>query len=280
MADGRLLNSNTKLRSANRHRPTAILIIPGHFILLTMPEHDIAKHTKAVYKAWNSPYMGWKHKLREVLIEIAIIVFAITLSLFLERWREHQREKEIEKQFLTGLKKDLLNDIQQAKQDSARYQSLITHWKYFINTGTGKIKVNTDSMNDYKESLYNSTSFVANSSRFEALKSSAQFGVIEHEELKNSILDLYQQQIESLHGTTQLIEKLKQDRLDYYLQDNLVVANNNTDNLAELLKVPRVQNYLVAGLDLARQIIEEYHSVMQQSREIIQRINDQYELQD
>ena len=53
-----------------------------------MPEHEIAKHTKAIYSEWRNPAHGWKHKLSEILIEILIIVFAITLSLVVERWRE------------------------------------------------------------------------------------------------------------------------------------------------------------------------------------------------
>jgi hypothetical protein len=61
-------------------------------------EHDIAKHTKEIYKAWSTPGISWKHKFFDILIEIAIIVFTIALSLFVERWREHLHDKKIEEQ--------------------------------------------------------------------------------------------------------------------------------------------------------------------------------------
>src|SRR5438309_8979354 len=103
-----------------------------------MPEHEIAKHTKKIYKTLKDRNHSLKHRIGEVLIEIGIIVFAITLSLFLERWRERQHEREIEKQFLLGLKTDLTNDIKQQEGDSTSYTKLLTAWRYFRNAGIQK----------------------------------------------------------------------------------------------------------------------------------------------
>ncbi|MEP7144729.1 MAG: hypothetical protein ABI707_17735 [Ferruginibacter sp.] len=46
-----------------------------------MPEHEIAKHTKAIYNLVQTPHKNVKEKVFEVGKEIAILVFAITLSL-------------------------------------------------------------------------------------------------------------------------------------------------------------------------------------------------------
>ena len=84
----------------------------------------IKKHTKAVYKVWKNPGMNWKHKLREMLLEILIIVFAITLSLFFERWRQNAEDHNLEKKFLQGLKVDLTKDVQELKLSSSKWVSL------------------------------------------------------------------------------------------------------------------------------------------------------------
>jgi len=60
-----------------------------------MPEHDITKHTKAIVNTIREPGKSWKHKLGDILIDIAIIVFGITLSLMLERWRENAHDRTI-----------------------------------------------------------------------------------------------------------------------------------------------------------------------------------------
>ena len=49
-----------------------------------MPEHDIVKHTKAIYDTVKAPGKTWKHKIADILVEIFIIVFAITYHCYLK----------------------------------------------------------------------------------------------------------------------------------------------------------------------------------------------------
>src|SRR3954466_848207 len=115
-----------------------------------MSEHEISKHTKAIYKEWKNPHHSWKSKVGEILTEILIIVFAITLSLLVERWREHAHEQTIEKEFLLGLKKDLRTDIEQEQEDSASYVALKKGWTYFQAVGTGSSVYNEDTIKAYQ----------------------------------------------------------------------------------------------------------------------------------
>src|SRR3954470_4529768 len=115
-----------------------------------MSEHEISKHTKAIYKEWKNPHHSWKYKLSEILTEIFIIVFAITLSLIVERWREHVHEQTIEKQFLIGLKKDLQADLVQEAEDSAAYAALKRGWTYFQRIGTGSEVYKEDTLKAYE----------------------------------------------------------------------------------------------------------------------------------
>ena len=242
-----------------------------------MPEHEIVKHTKAIYNAWNEPHRSWKHKLGEVLIEIGIIVFAITLSLFLERWRERQHEKEIEKQFLVGLKSDLIKDINQESGDSSAYAEILLGWSYLRKSGIEKRVLPTDSLNLYLQILMNTTGFIPNSSRFEALKSSGELGVIENAVLQNKILDLYQYKIRTLIVATDDFIAMQQNHLVPFLAEKLIVQSNGKQNLNKLLQIPQMQNFLIYG-QLSALIISRYHNVMEQNRDIIQLINRQYDL--
>ncbi len=244
-----------------------------------MPEHEIAKHTKAIYTQWTNPAHGWKHKLGEILIEILIIVFAITLSLLVERWRENAHERTVEKQFLVGLKNDLQKDLQQQEGDSLTFVSLKKGWSYYYNAGRGRQPIQQDSLAYYQWSLLNNTSFSPNNSRFEALKSSGEFGVIEDDSLQNIILDLYQNQIPSLTLSTTMFSNIKNSQIVPYLFTNLRYNNDSTNNLSNIVKQPVFQNYMSYRFN-SDEVLQRYHQVMQQSRTIIHMINEQYDLKE
>ncbi len=242
-----------------------------------MSEHDIAKHTKEIYRAWTAPNRKWKHKLLDVLVEIFIIVFAITLSLLVERWREQLRDKKIEKQFLLGLKKDLQNDLVQLTGDSTTYVRVANGYEYFRSVVDNKQPLSQDSTRKYADVMTSSADFIPNDSRFEALKSSAELGVIEDDSLLNIILDLYQNRIRALQMGTSIFTRFQLEQMTPFLQEN---ARINSDgvilNTEELLKTPKLQNYLLFKNSIPG-ILNRYHAVMGQSREIIDMINRQYQ---
>jgi hypothetical protein len=73
-------------------------------------EELIKKHAKTAYKVFKTPDMGWKHKLKEISLEIVIIVFAVTISIWFHNWSERLKNSKEEKEFFASLKKDLLED--------------------------------------------------------------------------------------------------------------------------------------------------------------------------
>ena len=178
-----------------------------------MPEHDVVKHTKEIIKTLKEPRLSWKHRLVDIMVEIAIIVFAITLSLLLERWRENSHERNLEKKFLTGLRIDLQNDIEQLRSDSSAYNTVQNGWRYLRNAGINNIVLAQDSLRLYASTLFSTIGFIPNDSRFQALKSSSEFNVIEDDSLQNMILDLYQNSIPTLKGSTDYITNIKSEHL-------------------------------------------------------------------
>jgi hypothetical protein len=241
-----------------------------------MPEHDLTKHTKAIVNTIKDPGKSWKHKLGDILIDIAIIVFGITLSLMVERWRENAHERAVEKKFLLGLRVDLQNDILQLKSDSASYYDLNNGWHYLRNAGIHKTNLNRDSLIKYTNTLTNTTEFIPNDSRFEALKSSGQFNVIENDSLQNLILDLYQNKIASLKLTTSYITNFKVQQLLPFLSKNMRYNDaDSTDNLQQVIEMPEMQNYLLFG-GFGGEAMDRYHAIINESKKIIEMINKQY----
>jgi hypothetical protein len=240
-----------------------------------MPEHEVAKHTKAVYTVWTNPHLKWKEKVIEISIEIAIIVFAITLSLMVERWREKVHQHEIEKDFLIDLKTDLQSDMKQEADDSTSYAQMVNGWRYFYQCGINGQIANRDSLNKYGNKLSNTTSFIPNNSRFEGMKSSGQLFVIENKQLLNLILDLYQYKVTGVNATNDAITFIKQHSLIPFLQEKLVQKKDGSSNMAELLFLPQMQNYLQTS-GAAVEALVRYHDIMDQSRKILAMIDEQY----
>ncbi len=240
-----------------------------------MPEHDVTKHAKAIYETMREPHKTWKQKLSDILVEIAIIVFAISLSLLLERWRENAHDKTIEKNFLTGLRGDLLSDIQQLKADSASYSLMYNGWHYLRNAGVNNILLNSDSLLLYGRSLTGAAQFMPANSRFEALKSSGQVNVIEDDSLQNMILDLYQNKIITLQSTTTYLTQFKTQQLLPFISKNIRYTKDGQSNLQQLVEIPEMQNYLLIG-NAATEAMQRYHQVINESYSIINMINKQY----
>jgi hypothetical protein len=73
-------------------------------------EEIVMKHTKAAYEALKTRETNWKHKLKEILLEIIIIVFAVSVSIWFHNRSERLKDRAEEKKFLASLKKDLQED--------------------------------------------------------------------------------------------------------------------------------------------------------------------------
>ncbi|MDB5229994.1 MAG: hypothetical protein JWN76_799 [Chitinophagaceae bacterium] len=244
-----------------------------------MSEHDLTKHTKKIYTSLKEKEKPWKHRLLDIGIEILIIVFALSLTLLLERWREHSHDRKKEKTFLTGLKRDLINDLTQEQQDSAAYEKITAGWIYFRSVGSGEKKLEGDSLGKYYNTLVNTVELIPNNSRFEALKSSGSIDVIEDDSLKAKILDLYQYHFKTLLTATSAFNYTKTNTILPWLQDHLILGKDGTNNVAELLAMPKLQNILLGAGPRSGtgEIIERYHFVMQETRDIIKMIDEQYE---
>jgi len=126
-----------------------------------MAEDEIAKHTKKIYKiAAEKDHTFW-HKVKDIVIEIAIIVFAVTISIWFHNNSEHRHQQEDVKTFLLGLEKDLTSDIAEMQNDKQSYEMQRAAFTYISRTRLGET-LSRDSVNYYYNWIYNSTALAPN----------------------------------------------------------------------------------------------------------------------
>lgn len=229
----------------------------------------IKKHgKKALGLEEHSPHkLSWRQRLPEILLEIGIIVFAVTLSIQLHAWHEHSLDRARERKFLSGLRQDLRQDLQELGKDSAAYVKQLRGFRYF--RGLTAQTAQPDSFRYYKQTLRSATVFLPNDSQFEGLKASGKLDIIDDEELLGGILDHYQELIPKVVGNAQVYVQYKRQNLTPYVDEHL---QPNGSNLVPLMASGPMQNYLDQELVL-RYIVGNYHEAMQHSRLIINKID-------
>ncbi len=238
-----------------------------------MAEDEIIKHTKKIYKVWNSKEHSRLEKIKEFIIEIFIIVFAVSISIWLHNWSEHRNQQQDVKVFLLGLKEDLKSDIKEMEGDSAFYVTTSVAFNYITQIKYGEI-VSIDSIIKFETYIFNTTGLIPNNGRFEGFKSSGKIGLIEDNVLQNEILDLYQENIPSLITATNGYTERK-NGLYKYLAETKKRKPDNTTNLTIILSDDIGQN-LCSNLTYTAQIVERYSNCIKTSEKIIEDIDRMY----
>ena len=242
-----------------------------------MAEQEVIKHTKKIYKVWNSKEHSFWQKVKEFLVEVFIIVFAVSLSIWFHNRSEHANQQEDVKQFLLGLKSDLQNDLQEMLDDKQSYLKQKAIFSYIGNAKPDH-PLNKDTLNKYQISILNETALNPNNGRFEGFKSSGKIGTIKNKELQNDIMDLYQEDIVSLLSSTNNYLASKRKFFDYLIKNGKRI-NDSTSNLATILLRDEGQN-LCVWLSTPNEVIERYDKCIGKMKKIIAQINKEYNLQD
>lgn len=234
-------------------------------------EHEIRKHLHNILaEVANRKKSLWK-KMAEIFIEMLIIVFAVFFAVFLERLREHNHEQQEVKEFLLGLKTDLAADIDEMNGDTAYgYSQQQQSLKFFAGT---KVLV-ADSVRLNQNVLLSETHLLINGGRYEGFKASGKMNTIKNMELRNSILDLYQEKLIGLTNATARHLSVKRE-----MNKRIMALRKNTgtkaDNLVEVMTNNEIRNYCILLSD-TREIMRYYRMAILLSKKIIELINEEY----
>jgi len=211
----------------------------------------------------------WKW-IGKIIIEMLTIVFAVSLAVFMDRQRELSNEQVEVKEFLTGLRTDLKNDINEMQEDKAIYLTLSKCFAYFAL----EKNYHKDTIKTYEWSLWNTVGLLVNNGRYEGFKASGKMNSIKNVELRNNILDLYQETLVALVNNTNGYISLKkefQTLIRKYRKNEL----EKNDNLSHILQMQQIKNYCF-HLRYTGEPIRRYDKAIAGSEKIIELINNEY----
>ncbi len=87
---------------------------------------------------------------------------------------------------------------------------------------------------------------------------------------------MYQNKIKSLQNSTGFFTRFKTEQVIPFLGVKMRYEKNGETNISDVIRLPQMQNYLLLG-NISNEILMRYHSVIEQSRRIIEMINKQYD---
>jgi hypothetical protein len=237
-----------------------------------MAEQEVIKHTKKIYKIWNSKEHGIWHKIKEFLLEVFIIVFAVSLSIWFHNRSEHAHQQEEVQRFLFGLKSDLTRDLDEMRSDRESYLHQKATFSYIVSVKPGEA-FQPDSVNKYKRYVFNNTALNPNNGRFEGFKSSGKIATIEDEVLQNDIMDFYQEDIVALLNSTNSYLNFKKKLVDFVFANGKRLTDSTIMNA--VLMRDEAQNICLA-LSTPDEVIIRYRNCIDKAKKIIAEIDKGY----
>jgi hypothetical protein len=238
-----------------------------------MAEQEVVKHTEKVYKIWSKKEHSFWHKAKEFLIEILIIIFAVSVSIWFHERSEHSHQQKEVKIFLTGLRGDLVNDVNEMKVDKGSYDSSRVAFAYVRSVKINQ-PINIDSLKKYGQWLFNTTRLLSNSGRYQGFKASGKLGNIEDIGLQNAIIDLYEEDIPNLLLSSDVYTDRKSKLLEIYVRD-ATRTSDSTSDMMKVLKSDEVFN-IASGLIGIGEIITRYDICIDRATTIISEIDKLY----
>ncbi len=200
----------------------------------TSMEDEITKHTKKIFQTAKGTHRSFFVKMKDISTEIIIIIIAVSISIALQNWNTERHNRQEEREFLQGFEKDLQGDIQNMETSKAFYDESVRGLTYFLKAIKIPSEINKDSINNYSDIFFSSTSLDPHIERYEALKSTGKFTIIQNKELLNKIISLHEVIIQRIHVLNDKYYN-HQERLGSIISQNIQITPNGM-NVPLLLK--------------------------------------------
>jgi Family of unknown function (DUF6090) len=236
----------------------------------------IKKHTKEVYNTWRDPDKTFMHKLKDIALEILIIVFAVSISIWLHNWSESVKDRKEARIFLTGLREDLQADAQDLDSSLLFYKTQLKGLNYLGSARKGII-LSSDSAKKYMDIFFNSTTFDAHISRYEALKGSGKFKIIENAKLLDTIIHLHEQTLFYINVLGKDYYNYNNDRVLPFLNEHLQLDEpGRVTNTEAILKNSQMRFYILYDKSLIEfNIINVFENAINECKNIVKMIDEE-----
>jgi uncharacterized protein DUF6090 len=235
-------------------------------------EHEIIGHSNKAIKIMKSHDKSFWEKTKEIFIEILIIVFAVTFAAFIERTREHSREKSEAKAFISGLKGDLVNEIDQLEQNRKSMDDTRKKYSAILELKSSQADSLKNSNTTFSIADYNT--LVING-RYDGFKSSGKIQTIENDSLRNDILQYYQQDIPLLEFTENTFNNNQKRFIDMFA-GNSNDKDNEPIDIDRLLTSNRGKLILTLSIGYSKSVTNSYDNALKDAKKIKAEIDREY----
>ena len=240
-----------------------------------MAEDEIIKHSRKAFAILRSSGKSLRRKLFEIFIEILIIVVAVTVSIGLNNWNEKIHNVKDEREFLSGLKKDLQSDIENMSNSKEMYEYALMGISFYLKTEEGGL-LNKDSINKYSDCFFSSTSLDPHIARYEGLKSSGRFTIIENKELLDNIIELHESIFQRIQDLNEKYYQHNQKIATLISQNIKLAKNGRAMNVASILGRSDFKILIgTSGGLISNNIIPIHKEGIRKCREIIRQIDNE-----
>lgn len=238
-----------------------------------MAEDEIRKHAKATYHTLMDKEKNWQHKLKDILVEIIIIVFAVTVSIWFHNWSEELQNHKEERNFLAELKDDIKGDTANLNSSLQFYEFSLNGIKYFEKVGAGDSLIE-DSLNKYGNLFFSNTRLQPHISRYEALKGSGKFSIIEDKRLLNDIIDLHESDISHIEILNNFYIQYIQQVASFIIEHAQLNRAGKLTNAQDILRTAQMRLQLGYGRNfIANNAIPAHQKNIQKCNELTQQID-------
>jgi len=230
-------------------------------------EDEVSKHGKKIYHTIKSPKHSFGEKVKDILVEIFIIVFAVTISIWLHSWSDHNHEQKEAREFLTGLKGDLNKDIQLLEENKNVIAGLDSNFHLILSLRDSNIatdvknKIITEHFYFYLRVTHPSIG------RYEGFKSSGKIGTIEDDNLKQDILEYYQQIIPDVAYGESYVNELQSKILN---QD---INKEDKMTMSEFTATGKMQGLLGLGIQNFEVNLDAYNNAIKHAKKVVVEID-------
>lgn len=161
-----------------------------------MAELEVSKHTKSLINAAAGQHT-LAHKLREIVLEMAIIVFAVSISIWFHSMGEHRHEQAQVRTFLLGLKRDLQSDMRQLESMVAFHHKADQHYAWLAALDPAQAPDPAPFEATYRFIGMNNF-LIPRQGRYEGFKSAGKLTSIEDDRLLEQITEFYEYDLAKL----------------------------------------------------------------------------------
>jgi hypothetical protein len=224
--------------------------------------------------------------------EIVLVVFGILIALQINNWNEANKINNKEVVYLNNIVQDLNLNIASLKEFIAERQKTVNSAEALLECFEGKPISDLHEFNFHNVTVMVWYPFVQHANTFNELMNSGNFSIISDKAVKNDLQDM-----QSSYLKISFIENEMQQDYERYLYEvyfNQVDLNNSLKSFANhmdnkefndieidrseintLLKSKLFKNGLVLASYNSQLLTEEYGNMIERTRQLIDRINEQ-----